>query len=65
MTGLKPCPFCGCDLLVLHADRLDRSYIRCVCGASMSTDCSGCSDPPIEMLVDALISMWNRRADHE
>lgn len=62
VADLKPCPFCGSDFLVLHVDRLRVSSIRCGCGASVSIDCSGCSDPTVGMLVDSLIEMWNRRA---
>ena len=64
MTELKPCPFCGSDFLVFHVDRTHKSIIKCECGASVSIDCTRCSDPPVGMLVDSLTEMWNRRPDH-
>ena len=61
VADLKPCPFCGSDFLVLHVDRLHGSSISCACGASMT--CAECSDQLTGELADALVSMWNRRAD--
>lgn len=63
MTELKPCPFCGADFMIINVDRLHRSSISCVCGASVSIDSSRCSDQRTIELVDALVEMWNRRAD--
>lgn len=67
MTELRPCPFCGSDYLMIHVDRLRVSSVSCDCGASVSIDCSRCSDPTVGMLVDSLVGMWNKRwcADEE
>lgn len=27
--GLLPCPMCGCTDYIIHAERLDASYIQC------------------------------------
>lgn len=63
--GLRPCPFCGSEFLVLHVDRLRKSFIKCECGASVSIDCTRCSDPSVGMLVGDLETMWNRRVGDE
>ena len=65
MTVWRPCPFCGSEFLVLHVDRLRKSFIMCDCGASVSIDCTRCSDPSIGMLVGDLEAMWNRRVGDE
>lgn len=62
MSKAKPCPFCGSDYyLTIHVDRLRVSSVSCDCGASVSIDCSRCSDPTVGMLVDGLVAMWNKR----
>ena len=61
---LKNCPYCGSDYIRVFVDRMGVSYIACTnydCNARVQIDCTKCSDPPTDNLLENLIRMWNRR----
>lgn len=51
---LKPCPFCGDEVVYVPETRHDHAYIMCV-------DCGYC----LETMNHALVSVWNDRRKKE
>ena len=49
MSELKPCPFCGCDLVTRHTGWLDHPKAKCILSG--------------KVFHKGFIGQWNRRAD--
>ena len=66
---LKPCPFCGADMMYIHFATLKflnplRKVICCNrCGAMMSADLREIDEPSEIALQDYILDKWNRRAE--
>lgn len=71
MTELKPCPFCGTDMMYVRFVTLKymkptiKAIVCSRCGASMSADANALDNPSETALQDYIIEKWNRRADDE
>lgn len=77
MTELKPCPFCGNELISIGWARFNRGYaygdlkstyymVTCKCGASMFIRMKNCDDdeddlPTEKEAVKIAMERWNRR----
>mgnify|MGYP003289770178 CR=1 FL=1 len=72
MNKLKPCPFCGADMMYIHFVTLKymnplRKAITCNrCGASMSASLEELDDTTSEVaLQDYILEKWNRRTNDD
>ena len=67
MAKLKPCPFCGADMMYIrfHTVKFMKPTIKAIecsrCGAMMSADMNTLDEPSEIALQDYIIDKWNTR----
>ena len=68
MAELKPCPFCGAEMMYIHFAHLKylnplRMVMSCRCGAMMTADMRDIDEQTEIALEDYIIEKWNSRTD--
>jgi Lar family restriction alleviation protein len=62
MITLKPCPFCGCKIILLTRKKVSWFEINCPdCAVFMVR--RGVKDEELEEAVEGLLARWNRRVE--
>ena len=71
MAELKPCPFCGADMMYVrfHTVKFMKPTIKAIvchkCGAMMSADMNELDEPSEIALQDYILEKWNTRTPKE